>query len=105
MDIPRDSAIWSSTSQNAYGAVMPTDSGVWEASEGGAIEGKYANSFQVGHNAFEFLLDFSQSYPEWEEERIHTRIVMSPAYALELLKLLRESIEQYEATFGAIPEH
>jgi len=65
------------------------------------IEGKYANYFQIGHNAFEFLLDFGQMYADGTEERFHTRIVTGPSYAKELLKVLNESIEQYEATFGS----
>lgn len=64
------------------------------------IEGKYANYFQVGHNAFEFLLDFGQMYSDGTQEHFHTRIVTGPSYARELLKVLKESIEQYEATFG-----
>jgi len=66
----------------------------------GAIEGKYANYFQIGHNAFEFLLDFGQLYSDGTQEHFHTRIVTSPSYAKELLKVLGESIGQYEATFG-----
>jgi hypothetical protein len=66
----------------------------------GAIEGKYANYFQIGHNAFEFLLDFGQKYSEGKREHFHTRIVTSPSYAKELLKVLGESLEQYEQTFG-----
>lgn len=66
----------------------------------GGIEGKYANYFQVGHNAFEFLLDFGQMYSDGTREHIHTRIVTGPSYAKELLKVLKESIAQYEATFG-----
>jgi Protein of unknown function (DUF3467) len=65
-----------------------------------AIEGKYANFFQVGYNACEFLLDFGQMYENGTSERFHTRIVTSPSYAKELLKVLSESIAQYEATFG-----
>ncbi|MFZ0771174.1 MAG: DUF3467 domain-containing protein [Candidatus Sulfotelmatobacter sp.] len=67
----------------------------------GAIEGKYANYFQIGHNAFEFLLDFGQLYSDGTQEHFHTRIVTSPSYAKELLKVLGESIAQYEATFGS----
>jgi hypothetical protein len=66
----------------------------------GGIEGKYANYFQIGHNAFEFLLDFGQMYSDGTPERFHTRIVTSPSYAKELLKVLSDSIEQYESTFG-----
>ena len=64
------------------------------------IEGKYANYFQVGHNACEFLLDFGQVYSDGTPEHFHPRIVTSPLYAKELLKVLSESIEQYEETFG-----
>jgi len=67
------------------------------------IEGRYANFFQVGHTAFEFLIDFGQLYPDVKEEQLHTRIVTSPTYAKELLRLIRDSIEQYERTYGQLP--
>ena len=65
-------------------------------------EGRYANCFKVGHNAFEFLIDFSQSYPESEEVKLHTRIITGPAYAKALLETLGESIRQYEKKYGKI---
>jgi hypothetical protein len=71
---------------------------------GKELEGRYANSFKVGQNAFEFVIDFGQSYVESEKETFHTRIVSSPFYANILLKMLQESIERYEQTFGSIPE-
>jgi hypothetical protein len=67
------------------------------------LEGRYANYFEVGHNAVEFLLDFGQLYPETGTARLHTRIITAPTYAKALLKTLRESIDQYEQTFGDIP--
>ena len=63
------------------------------------LEGKYVNYFEVGHNAFEFILDFGQSYAGNQEAQLHTRIVTSPAYAKAFLETLRESIEQYERSF------
>jgi len=76
-----------------------------ENSQGaGALEGRYANYFKVGHNAFEFLFDFGQFYPEAEHARLHTRIITSPIYAKALLETLRESIDRYEQIFGAIPK-
>lgn len=72
--------------------------------DGGELEGRYANSFKVGQNAFEFVIDFGQSYVESEKEIFHTRIVSSPFYANILLKVLQESIERYEQAFGIIPE-
>jgi hypothetical protein len=71
---------------------------------GGKIEGRYANYFNVGHNALEFVLDFGQHYSENEEAELYTRIITSPCYAKELLETLRESIAQYEKAFGIIKE-
>jgi hypothetical protein len=71
----------------------------WDA---GKLEGKYANYFKVGHNAFEFVIDFGQFYPESEEAELCVRIITSPIYAKGLLDTLRESIERYEQTFGVM---
>ena len=65
-------------------------------------EGQYANYFQVGHNAFEFLIDFGQCYPQDQEAHFHTRIITGPVYALALFETLRESIDRYEQIFGTI---
>lgn len=66
------------------------------------FHGRYANYFKVGHNAFEFVVEFGQSYDEDENRRIHTRIVTSPVYAKRLLTTLQEAIMQHEAKFGSI---
>jgi len=66
------------------------------------FEGRYSNYFMVGHNAFEFLLDFGHCSPENENAQFHTRIIASPSCAKALFKLFHESLDQYESTFGAI---
>jgi hypothetical protein len=72
--------------------------------DGGAnIETRYSNYLAIGQNAFEFILDFGQHYEGRDGERIHTRIVTSPFYAKWFKKLLEETIAQYEAKYGAIP--
>lgn len=68
------------------------------------LEGRYANCFKIGYNAFEFLLDFGQAYNENQRAPFHTRIITSPIYAKTLLKLLQDSIAQYERNFGVISE-
>lgn len=68
------------------------------------LEGKYANYFKVGHNALEFVIDFGQFYKDNAEAQLHTRIVTNPAYAKAMFETLRESINQYEQTFGTIPQ-
>lgn len=60
----------------------------------GAKEGRYANFFQVGHNAFEFLIEFGQ-----QDRGIHTRIYVSPQYARVLSDLLAEALAQHEREF------
>jgi hypothetical protein len=59
-------------------------------------EARYANYFQVGHNAFEFLIEFGQQ----DEAGIHTRIYMSPQHARILSTLLLDTLHQYELEFG-----
>ncbi len=67
-------------------------------------EGRYANAFKVGHNAFEFVIEFGQFYPEGDRERLHTRIVTTPRYVKLLAEVLEQSIRRYEQTFGPIQE-
>jgi hypothetical protein len=60
----------------------------------------YANYFEVGHTAFEFVLDFGQAYTGKASSTCHTRIVTSPVYAHALLRMLQDAIKQYDARFG-----
>lgn len=69
---------------------------------GEQVEGRYANHFKVGYNAFEFVLDFGQFYPEYGNSAFHTRIITSPSYAKELMGVLQDSIIEYEQIHGKI---
>ncbi len=64
----------------------------------------YANYFEVGHNAFEFLLDAGQVEPQSGDIRFTSRIAISPVHAKLLSKLLSRSIDQFELAHDAIPE-
>ncbi len=68
------------------------------------LEGRYANFFKIGHNAYEVIVDFGQYYPENGDAAIYDRIVMGPGYAKALLNTLQESLKQYEQTFGKIAD-
>jgi len=70
--------------------------------EGEEPEGRYANYFKVGHNAFEFVLDFGQFYAENNEAKLFARIVTNPISAKNLIEVLQESVEQYEQIHGPI---
>lgn len=67
-------------------------------------EGRYSNSFKVGFNPFEFILDFGQAYEGVSGELHHTRLITGPAYAKALAHLLLDSLADYEQTYGTIPE-
>jgi hypothetical protein len=66
------------------------------------LEGRYANYFKIGYNAFEFVIDFGQYYSEDDKTELCTRIVTGPVYAKSFLKALQDSIETFEATYGNI---
>jgi hypothetical protein len=75
-----------------------------DLTESEGLEGRYTNYFEVGHNAFEFVLAFGQFYPESEEPRLHTRLITGPTYAKVLAETILESLCRYEQVFGAIPK-
>lgn len=66
------------------------------------IEARYANYFQAGQNAMEFIIEFGQLYSDETIPFLHTRIITSPTYAKKLVKLLEESLAHHEAQFGTI---
>jgi len=66
------------------------------------LEARYANYFEVGQNACEFIFDFGQYHPEDDSARMHCRIVTGPAYAKLLAELLRAAIERFEEENGPI---
>ena len=68
------------------------------------LEGRYANYFEVGYNAFEFVINFGQLYEPTAEGRAHTRIITSPVYAKALVETLADSIKRYESSFGVVAE-
>jgi hypothetical protein len=55
-------------------------------------EGRYANCFEVGVSDVEVVIDFGQQYGRGEPH-FHTRIVTSPAFIGDLVKLLTQSLE------------
>jgi len=73
-------------------------------SNGGQLESRYVNYFEIGHNVFEFIFDFGQLYSEDRDADIHTRIVASPAYAKDLATVLNDAISQYEQSYGKLPD-
>jgi hypothetical protein len=67
-------------------------------------EGRYANYFKIGYNAFELIIDCGQCYADDAAAQLHTRIITSPAYGKALLKTLSDSLEEYEKNYGRAAE-
>ncbi len=70
----------------------------------GAPLAVYANYCEVGHNAFEFLLDFGQFRPETDSVHVHSRIVAGPVQAKLFARLFSDAVERFEAAHGPIAE-
>jgi hypothetical protein len=64
----------------------------------------YANVFDVGHNAYEFMLDCGRDGSEDEAVRLWLRVIASPANARVLFRLLGISLLQYADRFGPIDD-
>lgn len=73
-----------------------------EARYSSQLEGRYANTFQIGHNAFEFFIECGQAPLSGEHSTFHTRIITTPAYAKALFETLKDSLEYYEQSYGVI---
>ena len=71
---------------------------------GNPREGRYANYFKIGHNAFELIIDCGQCYSDNEEPQLHTRIITSLAYGKALLQTLSESLDECEKIYGSIKD-
>jgi len=63
----------------------------------GHLEGRYANYFEVGFTAQEFLLDFGQFDEDRGSAIRHTRIITNPVSAKMFLKMLTEVVLEYES--------
>src|SRR5262245_3254663 len=67
-------------------------------------EGRYCNSFRVGYNRAEFMLEFGQAFEGQDESAMTTRVVTAPEYAKALGQLILQSVTEYEAKYGVIQQ-
>jgi hypothetical protein len=65
---------------------------------------RYANYFEVGHNAYEFLIDFGQYQPESATVVLHTRLALGPTHAKMLAGMLGGAVARHEGDNGPIAE-
>lgn len=65
----------------------------------------YADSFRVGHNAFEFKVDCGHEGPDNKVSTVYFRFITNPFNARELFRLLGAGLLRYADTFGALDEN
>ena len=65
-------------------------------------EGIYSNLAMIAHSNSEFVIDFIRLMPGVPKAKVKARIVITPEHAKRLLLALKDNIDKYEQTFGAI---
>ena len=65
-------------------------------------EGIYSNLAMIAHSNSEFVIDFIRLMPGVPKAKVKSRIVITPEHAKRFLLALKDNIEKYESSFGAI---
>ena len=65
-------------------------------------EGIYSNLVLVSHSPHEFVIDFARLLPGLAKAKIASRIIIAPTHMAALIQTLKENLENYERTFGAV---
>ena len=65
-------------------------------------EGIYSNLAMIAHSNSEFVIDFIRLMPGVPKAKVKARIVITPEHAKRFLFALKDNIEKYENSFGAI---
>ena len=65
-------------------------------------KGSYSNLAIITHSRSEFIIDFATMLPGLAKPEIGNRIVMTPEHAKRLFLALKDNIEKYENSNGAI---
>jgi len=62
----------------------------------GEPDGVYANCVEVGQNQIEFVLGFGRRFTGERPRPCHTRIILNPSIAQELLTLLGTAMDRHK---------
>ena len=64
--------------------------------------GVYVNFANIIHNPAEFIIDFGRVVPGKSDVRVHSRVLLTPVHAKQLLSALAQNVALYEKSFGTI---
>ena len=68
------------------------------------LQGLYSNLMMIHHNAEEFTLNFVYIFPNGNQGKLLSSVIVSPGHAKRIWRALGENLSRYEAQFGTIKE-
>ena len=68
------------------------------------LDGVYADSFIVGHNAYKFVMKSGQHQEGKDKVKFHSKIICSPNDTKNLSEILAETVADYESDHGLIKD-
>lgn len=81
---------------------MLHDDGNEKPDDRAVVQRWYADSFNVGHNAFEFNVDCGHDSPDGEVMTVYLRVIANPFNARELFRLLGAGLLRYADAYGPL---
>lgn len=63
---------------------------------------EYANTFRIGHNPSELVIEFGQTYSGDAQPAVLFRVVLTPRRARELATMLRASVDAQEVELAGL---
>ena len=68
------------------------------------LQGQYSNLVMLHHNIEEFTLNFIYIFPNGNQGKLLTSVIVSPGHAKRIWRALGENIARHEAQFGPIKD-
>lgn len=65
-------------------------------------QGTYSNLAIISHSSSEFVIDFVRIVPGMPKAKVKSRIILTPEHAKRLLFALKDNIDKFEKTNGAV---
>ncbi len=68
------------------------------------MQGMYSNLVMIHHHVEEFTLNFVYVFPNGNQGKLLSSMIVNPSHAKRIWRALGENITRYEAQFGTIKE-
>ena len=68
------------------------------------LQGMYSNLVMVHHHPEEFTLNFVYVFPNGQQGKLLSSMIVSPGHAKRIWRALGENIARFEAQYGPIKE-